>query len=249
MAKIICIANRKGGVGKTTTANALAFGLTSRGKRVLSIDIDGQGNFSSIIDADTDGLTVYDVLTGNTSAADAIQHTEHGGDLIPSAAALELADVKIPSDAFTRLKESIDPLRPNYDFIIIDTPPSAGILTLNALVAADMLIIPAKADITSADGLDQIRVLVDEIQADNPNLKIAGILLTCFNARSAVRRVVSEILTETAAKMKTHVFKTPIREGVAVLEAQLTRRSLFSKKNNVAADYSAWIDELLEEIE
>lgn len=241
--QVICIANRKGGVGKTTTAHALSCGLSDRGRRVLTVDLDGQKNLTGIMDASADGLTVYDVLIGKAEAKDVVQHTAQG-DVIPAAAALEMADVEMKADDVLRLKTALMPLLPDYDFIVIDTPPSAGILTLNALMASDALIIPAKADITSIEGLDQMADMLNDSKDDIPNLRVLGILMNCFNGRSKVRRLMLDLITEAAAKMNTRIFETRIRDGVAVIEAQALRKSLFSAKSNVASDYAAWIDEL-----
>lgn len=243
MAKVICIANRKGGVGKTTTVHALVCGLIERGHNVLSVDVDGQRNLSKIMEADTEGLTVYDVLTGKTSAADAVQHTAQG-DIIPAAAALEVADIEMDPEDITRLRSVLAPLLTSYDYIVIDTPPSAGILTINALTAADFLIIPARADMSSLDGMDQISELIETYKDENPNIKILGVLLTSYSPRAKVSRGMAGLLKEAAAEMNTQLFKSNIRQGIAVVEAQALRKSLLAVKSNVADDYRAWIDEV-----
>lgn len=245
--KVICIANRKGGVGKTTTAHALLCGLTQRGFRVLAVDADGQQNLSFITEADGGNApTLYEVLTGKSAVAEAIQHTKHG-EVIPASVMLEsITAGDIKGGAFDALKLAVEPLKADYDYIIIDTPPSAGLLTLNAMTAADVLIITARADATSARGLDQVGGLLDIVRGENPTIRVAGILLTCFNARANVRRVMKDYFSEAAAEIGTRVFDVTIREGVAVAESQLLHKSIFATRSKVAADYSAWIDELLE---
>lgn len=247
-AKVICFANRKGGVAKTTTAHALLCGLRERGFKVLAVDVDGQKNLTSILNVSANVPTVFDVLTGKTEAQSAIQHTSQG-DIIPAAAALELADVekvsKIAANDYGRLQSALSPIRRDYDFIIIDTPPSAGILTLNALTAADALIIPVQADTESLDGVEQMSEIIDSVRTHNKKLCVMGILVTRFSPRSKVRRVIIDLLTKAANGMQTELFDTRIRDGVAVVESHAFHKSLFAIKSSVTADYSAFIEEFL----
>ena len=156
MSKTLAIINQKGGVGKSTTAEALAAGLFLKGYSVLSIGLDAQSNMTYTAGAKTDGATALGVLTGEIPAKDAIQHTE-SGDIIPASKALAGADAFIAEAGKEyRLREALEPIRGEYDFIIVDTPPALGILTINALTACDSVIIPAQADIYSLQGGEQL---------------------------------------------------------------------------------------------
>lgn len=246
MAKVIAIANLKGGVGKTSTALALAGGLLQRGQRVLVVDLDGQENISYIMRADMEALTVYDVLTGKATAAEATQHTEQG-DIIPATVKLVLADINITGNGCKmRLRAAIEPIKGSYDYIIIDTPPSLGVLTQNALTAADGLIIPLTADILSLKGVEQMGAAVEAIRLQgNPALQIYGLLLTRFNARAVLNRHVVEAAGYLARTLQTRLFETYIRDGIAIREAQANRKSMYTTKSKPAADYNAFVSEFL----
>ena len=252
MAKIIAVAIQKGGQGKTTSAAALGAGLTLRGNKVLFVDLDAQGNLSYALGADATGLTgrsALEVLQGVTSAADAIQHTPQG-DIIASSPALAGADTTITATGKEyRLAEALEPIAGNYDYIILDTPPSLGILTINALTAAAEAVIPAQADMFSLQGIGQLWQTIQAIRKYcNPGLKIAGILLTRYNGRAVISREVKEMLSQTAAQMKTKVYSSRIRECTALKEAVAVKKDIYSyaPRSNAAMDYSAFIDELLE---
>ena len=156
MSKTLAIINQKGGVGKSTTALMLAAGLSLKGFSVLSIDLDAQSNLTYTAGAKTDGATALGVLTGEIKAGDAVQHTE-SGDIIPASKALAGADAFITDTGKEyRLKEALEPVAGQYDYIIVDTPPALGILTINALTACNSVIIPAQADIYSLQGIEQL---------------------------------------------------------------------------------------------
>lgn len=252
MAKITAVAIQKGGQGKTVTAYALGAGLALRGQRVLFIDLDAQGNLSYTLGADATGLTgrsAFEVLQGATSPAEAIQHTPLG-DIIASSPALAAADTTLTAVGKEyRLREALEALGDAYDRIILDTPPSLGILTVNALTAADSLIIPAQADMYSLQGVGQLWQTIQTIRRYcNPHLAIEGVLLTRFNGRAVISRDLSDMLEQTAAQMGTKVFKTRIRECTALKEAVAVKTDIYTyaPRSNAAADYSAFIGELLE---
>lgn len=265
MGQIITIATQKGGTGKTTTAHALGAGLILKGYKVLFIDLDPQLNLSYITRAELGGPTAYEVLTLKAAAADAIQQpqAEDPGllkklfgkpvkiepDIIPAGQALSGADMELNQTGKEyRLQEAIEPIRGSYDYIIIDTPPSLGILTVNALTASDSVIIPAQADIFSLQGIGQLYNTVEAVRKYcNPSLTINGILLTRYSLRSVLSRDMTELIADTARQLDTFVYQAVIREGIAVKEAQAQRMDIFTyaPKSNAAGDYMAFVNEML----
>lgn len=250
--KTLAILNQKGGVGKTTTALALWAGLTLQGKKVLAVDLDPQGNLSFTAAADTSGRTAFGVLLKETAAADAIQHTTQGA-LIPSSPELAGADMTITRTGKEyRLKEALEPVAGAYDYAVIDTPPALGILTVNALAAADYAIIPAMAEAFSLQGIGQLADTINPVRTYcNAGLKIAGILLTRYSPRTVLARDVADMAEAMAGTLGTRVFRTRIRDGVAVREAQLRQENLFTyaPKSGPALDYLAFLSELLPVVE
>jgi len=250
MSKVYAIINQKGGVGKSTTVEALAAGLSLKGYKTLSIDLDAQANMSYTVGARTDGATVLGVLTGEVDIAAAIQHTE-SGDIIAASKALAGADAFISDTGKEyRLKEALEVIRAAYDYIIVDTPPALGILTINALTACDSVIVPAQADIYSLQGIEQLANTMKPVKKYcNSALAIEGILLTRYSSRSVLSREVAELAEQLAAKLGTKLFKTTIREAIAVKEAQINQQSLYiyAPKAKVTEDYSHFIAELIGE--
>ena len=246
--KIIAIINQKGGVGKSTTAFTLASGLTNKGYKTLCIDMDAQGNLSYTANANEDLLTIYDLLSQDADINKTIQHTKNF-DLIASSKSLSGADGFITDIGKEyKLKEALENIKNNYDYIIIDTPPALGILTVNALTACNSVIIPAQADIYSLQGIEQLSKTIQPIKKYcNDNLKIDGILLTRYSPRAILSREVAEIASDLAQNLNTKVFKSTIREAIAVKESQINKQSLFeyAPNSNVTNDYLNFIDEIL----
>ena len=246
--KIIAIINQKGGVGKSTTAFTLASGLTNKGYKTLCIDMDAQGNLSYTANANEDLLTIYDLLAQDADINKTIQHTKNF-DLIASSKSLSGADGFITEIGKEyKLKEALENIKNNYDYIIIDTPPALGILTVNALTACNSVIIPAQADIYSLQGIEQLSKTIQPIKKYcNDNLKIDGILLTRYSPRAILSREVAEIASDLAQNLNTKVFKSTIREAIAVKESQINKQSLFeyAPNSNVTNDYLNFIDEIL----
>ena len=248
--KTIAIINQKGGVGKSTTAAQLASGLSLKGYKTLSIDLDAQGNLTYSFGASTDGATALGVLTGEVKTADAIQHTEQG-DIIPANKALSGADASISDTGKEyRLKEALELISGQYDYCIIDTPPALGILTVNALTACDSVVIPAQADIYSLQGIEQLAETIKPVKKYcNPALTIEGILLTRYSPRSVLSRDIADLAGQLAEKLGTKLFTATIREAVAVKEAQINQQSLYTyaPKAKVTEDYTAFVAEIIGE--
>lgn len=252
MTEIITIANRRGGVGKTATAHALGAGLAYRGYKVLFIDLDSQCNLTYDLGIEEATLSSLDVLLGDAPASEAIVSSslgEYTVDVIPASPSLATADKKIDGEGRAyRLREELQPIAKKYDYIIIDTPPALGVLTVNALTASNKLIIPAQAEIHSLQGIAQLYDSVATVKKyTNKKLKIEGILLTRYNSRSVISRDMRENLEATAEELKTKVFSTPIRECTAIKEAQATQTDIYSysPRCNASYDYTALVEELL----
>ena len=249
MAITIAVINQKGGVGKSTTAAALATGLTRKGHSVLAVDMDAQGNLSFCMGANTRGASVLGVMMGEIRADAAIQHTAQG-DVIASSKALAGADAYITETGREyRLREALEGVQGAYEYIVIDTPPALGVLTVNALAACQRVIIPAQAEVLSLQGIEQLWDTIQPVKKYcNPALTVDGILLTRYNARTVLSRDVRELMEQLAQRMDTKIFTTTIRASVSVMEAQAMQQSLYdyAPRSKVAADYLALISELTE---
>ncbi len=244
--KVITVTNQKGGVAKSTTAMAIAAGLFYSKYRVLAIDLDAQGNFSHTLKAGMNKPSILEVLTKSTDVSAAIQK-RNACDIIPSSRNLGSADLVINQTGKEyRLKEALSLLEDQYDYVVIDTPPALGILTINALTACDDIIIPAQADMYSMQGITQV---IDSVQAVrqycNQNIKIAGILLTRFNAQTILSREIAEQLEKAARQFGTKVFKTRIRESIAIKEAQAKQKNMYEydMESNGTKDYLDFLKE------
>ena len=248
MSKAIAVINQKGGVGKSTTALAIGAGLSLKGYSVLFIDLDAQGNLSYTLGADTKGYNAMGVLERPETAKEEIQHTPQG-DIIASSPKLAGADKLLDETGKEyRLKEALESLQRAYDYIIVDTPPALGILTINALTACTGAIIPAQADIYSLQGIGQLNSTIETVKKYcNPSLSIMGIVITRFNGRSIIRREVAEMLERTADQLHTKLFSSKIRECTALVEAQATKQNIYSyaPRSNATADYKALVDEII----
>ena len=231
----ITLANQKGGTAKSTSAAALAQAAAHRGRRVLVIDTDPQANASFFLAADVNRPGAFEVLNG-LPAAEAIQATAGGLDVIP--ASWNLQTISSSRGSARRLKAALEPIAGGYDLIIIDTPPTAGELQYNALMAADSLIIPLQADIVGLQGLYQMADTARQIQQSNPDLTITGYILTRSGGRSTLARQMAETIQARAQEMGIP-FLAAIREAVAIREAQTLQRSLYeyAPRSKPAADY------------
>ena len=250
MGKIIAITNQKGGVGKTTTAVNLSACVAALGKRVLLADIDPQGNATSGLGkAGQDGATLYDVLIGEAEAKDAIIETGFGTlDLIPTAIELAGAEIELVSmdNREKLLQEALEPLRDDYDFIFIDCPPSLSLLTLNALTAADSVLIPIQCEYYALEGVGQLVNTVKLMRRKlNPDLAVEGILLTMFDGRT---NLCAQVVQEVRNHFRDEAFETLIPRNVRLSEAPSYGLPihLYDPRSTGAKAYQALAQELLE---
>lgn len=245
----LAIINQKGGVGKSTTALAIGAGLLLKGYKVLFVDLDAQGNLSYSLGADMQGHNVLSVLQGKAKAVNSVQTTPEG-DILASTPGLAAADtLLIGTGKEYRLQEALEPLQSRYDYIIIDTPPALGVLTVNALTACTGAIIPAQADIFSLQGIGQLNSTIEAVKKyTNPALRIEGIVLTRFNARAIISREIAEMLEGLADQLHTRLYQTAIRECTALKEAQATQQSIFryAPRSNASKDYKDLLTEIIE---
>lgn len=247
--KIIAVSNQKGGVGKTTTATTLAYGLKLRGKKVLLVDCDPQGNSTDTWRANnkTGFPTLADLLFTNELAESCIQHTEMG-DILAGDPVLEDAEKHLTGFAgFFKLKRRLESLLPLYDHIILDTPPNLGILLQNALIAAEGVIVPVTCGRYALQGMGRFVETVNDVKSQpNPGLEILGMLLVQYAGRRVLAREVVAGLPDLAGKLGTRVFDTKIRRTEMVEKAQAERVPLqrYAPEATAAVDYAALIDEL-----
>lgn len=255
--KIIAIANQKGGVGKTTTCANLGVGLAKEGKRVLLIDSDPQGSLSISLGFTEPDKLPYTLSTAMMQAiedrpitvAEGILHHEEKVDLLP--ANIELAGLEVSLiNAMSRekiLKQCLEPLKRDYDYILIDCMPSLGMLTINALAAADSVLVPAQPQFLSAKGLEQLLQTVNKVRRQiNRNLRIDGILLTMADSRTNYSKEVSALLRSTYGS-KIKVFDTEIPRSIRAAEISAEGKSIYAHDPNgkVAEAYCSLTGEVL----
>jgi chromosome partitioning protein len=249
-ARILAVANQKGGVGKTTTSINLAAGLSTAGLRVLLIDLDPQGNatMGSGVDKRILQVTVYEVLLGSTSIRDARVRSESGGfDLIPANRELAGAEVELVdfSGREDRLKSALAELKTEYDYILIDCPPALNLLTVNGLTAAHAVMIPMQCEYYALEGLTDLIETIKKVRNHlNPTLEIEGLLRTMYDSRNTLSQQVSEQLRK---HFGSKVYRTIIPRNVRLAEAPShgVPGISFDQQSKGAIAYQALADEVL----
>ena len=227
----LAIANQKGGVGKTTTAAAIAQGLHNIGCKVFSLDTDPQANLSDLLQAKA-GASLYDVIQGNAETAAAIQTTT-AGDLLRAEKALASPKLQLTSRT---IQDILAPLQSRYDIAIIDTPPSLSKMMESALHAANGVIVPTKADKFSLIGLQE---MYSSMKKAKPQLELVGVIVTQYNGRTTLNKAVLDALQQQAEIYHSRVIQPPIRRTIAIEELQYTGTEDFYKDNSTAAqDYA-----------
>jgi chromosome partitioning protein len=250
MAKIVSVANQKGGVGKTTTSVNLAAGIALQGARVLLVDMDPQGNATSGLGFDPRSLqvTVYNCLINYVKFQDAVQKTEVNGlSLLPANADLAGAEIELVNveEREKLLRHFLRDVEPSFDLIFLDCPPALGILTVNALVAARSVLIPVQCEYYAMEGLSRLIGSIDRIQQSlNPGLTIEGIVLTMYDSRNTLARQVAE---QVRAHFKDRVYQTTIPRNVTLAEAPSYGRPvlLYNAASAGAQSYIALAKEFL----
>ena len=250
MGRVIALANQKGGVGKTTTSINLGACLAKLGQKVLLIDADAQGNATSglgIRKADIKA-DVYDVLVNEVPMTDVIIHTSRKNlDIVPATIQLSGAEIELTSQMARekRLADAVVPIRDSYDYILIDCPPSLGMLTINAFTACDTILIPVQSEYYALEGLSQLLNTIQLVQKHfNPNLKIEWVLLTMLDARTNLG---NEVVEEVKRFFKDKVYQTIIPRNVRLSEAPSHGMSIidYDPSSRGAKEYMALAKEVL----
>lgn len=246
MTRIIALVNQKGGVSKTTSTINIGAGLANEGKKVLLVDLDPQGNLTASLGIKAYELsnTINEVLKGQTEVSKAIVRSEY--DVIPADIRLSGAEIELSSQAGREmiLKERLGPILNIYDYILIDCPPSLGLLTLNGLTAAKEIFIPLQAEYLALHGMSQLIQTVDTVKKRlNPDLKVTGIIVSFYDNRKILNR---EVLESIEAYFPELIFDTKIRNNISLAEAPSNGMDIFQYKpdSNGAIDYKNLVKEV-----
>ena len=246
MGKIISLLNHKGGVGKTTSAINIGAGLVELGQKVLLIDLDPQANLTLSLGIPRQKYTIYESIRGESELVPFT--VKEGMDVITSSLDLSGAEMELINEAGREyiLQELFQPVLEEYDYIIIDCPPSLGLLTLNALTTSDYVYIPLQTEFLALQGLTKIKQVIDKVRFRlNKKLQIGGVIATMYDARKVLNR---DVVATIQKYFGDKVFKTLIRDNVTLAEAPAQRKDIFSyaKSSNGAKDYLSLCKEIME---
>lgn len=248
--KVFTVAIQKGGTGKTTLSAQLAAGLHAKGYRTLAVDMDAQGNLTSLYtlegwNPDNSLRSVYGVLKGDCNVHDAIYETQYGFDIMAGSIDMAAADMEFTKTGREyMLRRVLESVENEYDVVVIDTPPSLGIATINALTASDTVIIPVCPDAFALTGLKQLHDSIGTVKEYcNSKLKVGGILITRVD-HTNITEAVKNIVQDAAATLETKTYTQTIRQAVAVRESQFFQKNLLDQDTAVSDDYRKFIDGL-----
>ena len=245
MSVTIAFCNHKGGVGKTTSTASVGVAMARRGKRVLLVDLDGQANLTGIFLQDDVEVSIYDSLVEKAPLP--LIHIEDNLDLVPSNLNMSAAEAKMTQliQREMRLANLLSKQKANYDYILIDCPPSLGIVTINAFFAADEIYVPVAAEILPLKGMMMIENVLEDLREAKPEIKISGVFVTRFDSRKNINKSVEEAVR---AQYEDVVFQTHIRDHVSLSEAPGSGGSIFDydSKGRGAQDYLALTQEIIE---
>lgn len=252
--QIISVANIKGGVGKSSVCSVMASGLTQKGYKVLLIDSDPQSNLTMCFlqEQSDETPSLYHVYNNEKSIDEVKIAVNDGVDLVPGDFALCNADMQfLKAGRLKMLKRALDNISTEYDFVVIDTPPNMGILSLNGFMTSDYVVVPMAVDSFSLKGVRLLKQTLDDVSEEiGIDIPVAGILLTRYNCRTNVSKLLEQSINSAAELLNTTVFKNRIRQAVVIQESQIAKENLFSYAPNasVTDDFRGFINEFLERV-
>lgn len=244
---VVSFCNHKGGVGKTCSTSNIGAGLAMRGKKTLMVDLDPQANLTSSFGVIPEDDNIYQVISGNCKAQEAIINIHENLDIIPGTLDLAGAEIEI-ADQIAResiVKDCLEDVVEKYDYVLIDCPPSLGIFTMNGLVCSDQAIVPLSAEPFAIDGVENLMQLIKKVRTRvNKSLKVGGVLITRFDKRKNLNKDLAEVIE---SYFKEITFSTKIRDNISLVEANHQRKDIFryNPKCNGAEDYGNVCDEIL----